>query len=196
MDSNLISGLLGAVIGGLFTLWGTLIEGRRQNKSQELAALEKRKHVLVGVRSEITTLLEIYRDRVYDKIEAHQDGNVFNIIFPITQNNFIFYEQNALALSCVSEATLRETVRFYGSAKSLVDSYKMNNDALRQIEEVATIAADSKNDVHRIRYEALYQMCIEVGKGLKEIHTETMKRYATCLSLIEDELREIAAKEK
>lgn len=196
MDSNLISGLVGAVIGGLFTLGGTLIEGHRHKRQQESAALEKRKHVLVGVKAEITTLFEVYKARAYNSIEAYQGGQPFYMIFPITQNNFIFYEQNALAISCVSEATLRETVRFYGSAKSLVDSYKMNNDLLNKIEQVATEASESSSEVYKARCSGLIAMGTEVGEGLKKIHTETMERYDTCLSLIEDELREIAAKEK
>lgn len=196
MDSNLISGLVGAVIGGLFTLGGTIIEGRRQKKHQEAAALEKRTHVLVGIKAEITILLEIYKGRIYNNIEAYKGGRPFDMIFPITQNNFIFYEQNALVLSCVSEDTLREIVRFYSSAKSLVDSYKMNNDTLRQIEQAATITADSSSEVHKARFSALYQMGIEVGEGLKSIHTETMVRYDTCLKLIEDELKAVAAKAK
>lgn len=48
MGSELISGLVGALIGGLFTLWGTLIDGRRQDRASVNEAKDKQKSVLIG----------------------------------------------------------------------------------------------------------------------------------------------------
>lgn len=48
MDTELISGLVGAVIGGLFTLWGTMIEGRRQQRESDEQAKLSKLNVLIG----------------------------------------------------------------------------------------------------------------------------------------------------
>lgn len=43
MNNEMISGLIGAIVGGLFTLWGTLIEGKRQERNNEADSKKKRK---------------------------------------------------------------------------------------------------------------------------------------------------------
>ncbi|HDQ5283632.1 TPA: hypothetical protein QA377_002048, partial [Raoultella ornithinolytica] len=77
MSSELASGLLGALIGGLFTLWGTLIDGRRQERASENDAKYKQKSVLIGIKAEIETLLEIYKARIYDSLEEYEGGKPF-----------------------------------------------------------------------------------------------------------------------
>lgn len=196
MEGDLVSGLVGAVIGGLFTLWGTLIDGRRQQRSNVIDAKEKKNNVLVGIRAEITSLLEIYQTRMSGAIDTYNGSEPFMQLFPITQNNFPFYESNALALCSVSESTLNSIVRFYGSARSLVDSYKMNNTVIEDLAKVQTLFFETQLDVHKINWQNTYSMATEYGKGLKAIHIEVTSRLEVCLTEIDEEIIIINTPEK
>ncbi|HHT1297713.1 TPA: hypothetical protein ACTYCO_004359, partial [Enterobacter hormaechei] len=70
MDTELISGLVGAVIGGLFTLWGTMIEGRRQQRESDEQAKLSKLNVLIGIKAEITSLNDVYSKRMVKTIES------------------------------------------------------------------------------------------------------------------------------
>lgn len=104
-EASLLSGLIGAIIDGLFTLWGTVIDGRRQERNSGNDSKEKRRNVLIGVKTEIITILEVYQSRIAKNLGEYNGRGPFNLIFPITQNNFSFYETNAFYLTSVKEET-------------------------------------------------------------------------------------------
>ncbi|HHT1298222.1 hypothetical protein QRZ33_11755 [Enterobacter hormaechei] len=76
MDTELISGLVGAVIGGLFTLWGTMIEGRRQQRESDEQAKLSKLNVLIGIKAEITSLNDVYSKRMVKTIESYESPRV------------------------------------------------------------------------------------------------------------------------
>lgn len=196
MGSELVSGLVGAVIGGLFTLWGTIIDGSRQERNSETESKEKRRNVLVGVKTEIITLLEVYQARVARHMEEYDGNGPLNLILPITQNNFSFYESNAFYLSSVKEDTLKSIVSFYSSARSLVDSFKYNNQIIESLIKKNTIYNETKIAAHLSDLQDVIHMATEYGIGLKSIHDEAMSRLEACLVLINSEISELNHSDK
>lgn len=196
MSSELASGLIGALIGGFFTLWGTLIDGRRQERASDNEAKDKQKSVLIGIKAEIETLLELYKARIYDSLEGYEGGKPFDTIFPLTQNYFSFYESNSFALTSINEKTMKSIVICYGSARSLVDTFKMNNQVLDELSKLQTIYHDTQKDIHRFNLEQSYHIATMYGEGLKEIHCEVMLRITNCLESIDENLTELEKPEQ
>lgn len=196
MSSELASGLLGALIGGLFTLWGTLIDGRRQERASENDAKYKQKSVLIGIKAEIETLLEIYKARIYESLEEYEGGKPFENIFPLTQSYFSFYENNSFALTSINEGTMKSIVICYGSARSLVDTFKMNNQVLEDLSRFQTIYHDTQKEIHRFNLEQTYHIATMYGEGLKQIHSEVMLRITLCLESISNNLVELEKPEQ
>ncbi|APL45968.1 hypothetical protein QU507_002014 [Escherichia coli] len=196
MGSELISGLVGALIGGLFTLWGTLIDGRRQDRASVNEAKDKQKSVLIGIKAEVETLLELYKARIYDSLENYEGGKPFESIFPLTQNYFSFYESNSFALTSVNEETMKAIVICYGSARSLVDTFRMNNQVLEDLAKLQTIFHETQKDIHRFNLEQTYHIATQYGEGLKQIHGEVMSRIAICLDKINVNLDELEKPEQ
>lgn len=188
MGSELASGLLGALVGGLFTLWGTLIEGRRQKRALEEEARSKQRSVLIGIRTEIITLIDLYKSRMSDSIDNYDGREPFSNIFPLSQNYFSFYDTNSLALASINEEALKSIVMFYGSAKGLVDTYKMNNDVVDELSKLQTIFHETTMDIHKFNWEETYRIAIDYGNSLKDIHNEVMSRVKICLENIEREI--------
>ncbi|TCV91719.1 hypothetical protein [Biostraticola tofi] len=196
MGSEFTSGLIGAIIGGLFTLWGTVIDGRRQERNYENDSKEKRRNVLIGVKTEIITILEVYQSRIAKHLDEYDGSGPFNLIFPITQNNFSFYESNAFYLTTVKEETLRSVVAFYSSARSLVDSFKYNNQIIENIIKKNALYNETKLDAHLSDLEDTLAIATDYGNGLKFIHNEAMEKVEVCLSSINVELVELNSLEK
>lgn len=196
MSSELASGLIGALIGGLFTLWGTLIDGRRQERALDHEAKDKQKSVLVGIKAEIETLLELYKKRIYDSLEEYEGGKPFENIFPLTQNYFSFYESNSFALTSINENTMKSIVICYGSARSLVDTFRMNNQILEDLSKLQTIYHDTQKDIHRSNFEQTFHIATKYGEGLKQIHSEVMSRITLCLESIDDNLADLEKTEQ
>ncbi|EKZ2441578.1 hypothetical protein ACU63X_01740 [Klebsiella aerogenes] len=188
MGSELASGLLGALVGGLFTLLGTLIEGRRQKRALEEEARSKQRSVLIGIRTEIITLIDLYKSRMSDSIDNYDGSEPFSNIFPLSQNYFSFYDTNSLSLASINEEALKSIVMFYGSAKGLVDTYKMNNDVVDELSKLQTIFHETNMDIHKFNWEQTYHIAIDYGKSLKDIHNEVMSRVQVCLENIESEV--------
>jgi len=141
------SGLIGAVIGGLFTLWGTLIEGNRERKTKEDDLLTKKINILKGVKTEIELITALYNQRMNSHINNYKDGQILDVYFLITQNNFVFYESNAEFISELDENVLKDVVRFYITAKSLIDTFNTNNTNINKISEIAIkIAEEPMNE--------------------------------------------------
>ncbi|CBA28294.1 hypothetical protein ACMSX5_001675 [Cronobacter turicensis] len=196
MDTELISGLVGAVIGGLFTLWGTMIEGRRQQRESDEQAKLSKLNVLIGIKAEITSLNDVYSKRMVKTIESYDCTVPFDHLFPITQNNFSFYESNATELASVDEKTLKAVVGFYASARSLVDSYQMNNVLIVELKRQQTVYLETQSDVHKASFHNSWATCVGYGKGLKEIHNEVMNKITDCLGILDSNISDLYKEEK
>ncbi|EPG3109397.1 hypothetical protein NER38_002285 [Klebsiella aerogenes] len=178
------SGLGGAVVGGGFTLWGTIIEGRRQERQNATNAKEERLNVLIGIKAELECLFTIYNARMAEHMSSYDGNSPFLFQFPVTQNYFTFYESNSLALSKVSESTLNEIVALYASSRSLVDSFRGNNVMIEKLIQARRIYESTGLDQHREQFNTDYNIATDYGVGLKDIHLQTMKKYQTCLASI------------
>lgn len=185
------SGLGGAVAGGLFTLGGTLIEGRRQVRQNTANAKEERINVLIGIKAELECLFSIYNSRMLEHMRAYKGDSPFLLQFPITQNYFTFYEANSLALSKVDEKSLNEIVSMYATCRSLVDSFRGNNQLIEKLIQSKRLYDSTGLAHHSEQFNIDCSIATEYGAGLKEIHLQTMGKYQTCLVAINSEVKSL-----
>lgn len=185
------SGLGGAVVGGGFTLLGTIIEGRRQERQNAINAKEERLNVLIGIKAELECLFNIYNARMAEHMSSYNGDGPFFFQFPVTQNYFTFYESNSLALSKVNETTLNEIVALYATSRSLVDSFRGNNEIIEKLVQARRIYDSTGLEHHKEQFNTDYGIATDYGLGLKEIHLQTMERYQTCLVSITSEVEAI-----
>ncbi|WP_337088639.1 hypothetical protein [Escherichia coli] len=112
----------------------------------------------------------------------------------LRMNMMISYQE--LVRTFLNEETMKAIVICYGSARSLVDTFRMNNQVLEDLAKLQTIFHETQKDIHRFNLEQTYHIATQYGEGLKQIHGEVMSRIAICLDKINVNLDELEKPEQ
>jgi len=176
--SSFITALIGALAGGWFTLRGVDREAKINRAEAEKNSLELQLSVLKGIKGEIFTLIRLYDKRMKKHIDNIVPGKILLINFPIGDDNFTFYEQNANIIAKLNDAARDSIINIYTYARSLIQSFKGNNQLVVDYENILFDMAD--NNKNKDMYERLYAAKVEVmedyAQGIKNIDAEL--RYA------------------
>jgi hypothetical protein len=124
---SLASGLLGAAIGGFFTLKGATNAHELALKKEEAADREKMITTLMLLRIEISTAWEAFNEECGNELSEQDDGVPFLNILPIGANPFPIFDSGPPALNLLPRELAKDIVRFYMGAKGLIASIEMNN---------------------------------------------------------------------
>lgn len=172
--SSFITALIGAFVGGWFTLKGVDREAKITRAEAERNSLELQLSVLKGIKGEIFTLIILYNKRMREHIDNIVPGNTLLINFPIGDDNFTFYEQNAKIIAKLNDAARDSIINIYTYARSLIQSYKGNNQLIVEYEKILFDMADNnKNkDMYKRLYSAKLEVMVDYAQGIKNIDAE------------------------
>ena len=175
---NLVSALLGGFVTGRFTLRGVKETHRNdielEDKKQK-AVVEAFLHAL---HDEIKTVWEVYQAQMGSVIENLQNEDALLFYYPVTQEYFTVYNSNNHLIGHVKDAEIRRLiVEFYVKAKGLVDSFKMNNQMLKEYAQWIHL------------YNLTRNPCFQQNADNK---LSTMKDYAEKLAVSHWELKKLA----
>ncbi|MEI7222302.1 hypothetical protein WCT82_14895 [Pectobacterium carotovorum] len=188
--SSFITALIGAVIGGMFTLRGVDREAKISRAEADKEALELQLSVLKGVKGEVSTLINLYNKRMQHRIENISPGEILDVIFPIGDDNFTFYEQNAKIIAKLNDTPRDSIINIYTYARSLIQSFKGNNQLVAEYEKIIFDMAD--NNKNKEMYEKLHAAKIEVmsdyAQGIKAIDAELREVVDTGFNVINQEI--------
>lgn len=124
---SLATGLVGALIGGLFTLRGTTRAHGLALKKEDAADRERMITTLMLLRLEIVGSWELFDEECGDDLLAQSEGTPFLNILPIGSNPFPIYDSGPPALNLLPRELAKDVVLFYMRAKGLVAAIEMNN---------------------------------------------------------------------
>jgi hypothetical protein len=177
-----LSEFVAALTGGVFALTGVYIAhllGEKRRRREEADVIQG---LLQGLHDEIETLSEIYYERVGAAVEALQDGQGFESYWVVTQDYFTVYSSNCHLVGKIPDVDLRkEVIVTYTTAKSLLDTFRMNNELVNRLEQSVLLANETKNQQHvqeaiiRRKQLALY------ANSLKKIHASLKPRVSSLL---------------
>lgn len=176
--SSFITALIGAFVGGWFTLKGVDREAKITRAENEKNSLELQLSVLKGIKGEIFTLMSLYNKRMKNSIDSIGSGKALLFNFPVGDDNFTFYEQNAKIIAKLDDDARDSIINIYTYARSLIQSFKGNNQLLVEYEKILFDMAD--NNKNRDMYERLHaekiKIMVDYAQGIKNIDAEL--RYA------------------
>ncbi len=174
--SSLFTALIGAVVGGLFTLMGVYYEASNTRRKAERESLELQLSVIKGAKGEVSILLDLYDLRMKDAVDAIEPGKPLNIIFPIGDGNFTFYEQNAKEIAKLKDQSRDAVIKIYTYARSLIQTYKANNKFIYEHEEsLIEVRKNNDDDFYVKLADEKYKRLVNYGQSIKSIDGETRK---------------------
>ena len=137
---EILAALLGAVVGGILTGLASWLTIRWQLKVEsELREKEKVERISALVSAlyhELDSVWKLYMQSTGQEIEKVPpvgQPQAFLTRYPIISDYFPVYQANAGDIGLIPDASLRnKLVEAYTLAKSLIDSYKMNNQLIQE----------------------------------------------------------------
>lgn len=127
IPSDLISALVGAVIGGMFTSRATTKAHRLDRLTEAVAEDERTRRTLKMIDTEMAAAWDIYQFEYLTELQELGDDEPYFATLPIGENPFVVYESMAPQLANVPEDLASKIVRLYMRTKGLVKSIEMNN---------------------------------------------------------------------
>jgi hypothetical protein len=139
--SELLSGLVGSLVGGglaiLGTVWGAHLQHEAQAKLVAEAATAEVAGYLGALHAELTVLSNSFRTRVQPALDAVPDGEVFRFKWPARYDYFTVYNANAQLLGRIPDPDLRTMiVTAYTAAKGILDSLGYNGEAVQALADL------------------------------------------------------------
>lgn len=194
--SSFITALIGALIGGWFTLRGVDREAKITRAEAEKNDLELQLSVLKGIKGEIFTLVSLYNKRMQYYIDNIGPGKTLLINFPVGDDNFTFYEQNAKIIAKLNDSARDSIINIYTYARSLIQSFKGNNQLVVDYEKILFDMADNnKNkDMYERLHAAKVDTMVDYAQGIKNIDAELRHAINEGFNVINEEI--VALQEK
>jgi len=180
--SNLLSGFIGAVVGGAITCYGGWLatksaaktafevqqrEFEAREKAEKNAALALIQGTVQSISDEVEALWKHYNREIgphFASLQADRAANVFHA----SQNYFVIFNAAGALVGRIPCETLRSRIiDFYVGAKACVDPlqyYERLNDYYAAISD------------HNLRLEK-WQQILEYSKQLKTMNVEFRKLY-------------------
>ncbi|MDX1922408.1 MAG: hypothetical protein SFW65_04695 [Alphaproteobacteria bacterium] len=172
-QTDLMSGFIGALVGGLLSLAGTYISNSLQANNSKKAEEKLIMGLLQSIHDEVETLWELYMNGVGANLEALAERQPFLFFWPITQDYFTVYATNAFLIGRINNHDLRKLIiAVYSRSRGLVDSFRLNNDMVQKRQNCLMIFAETKNPVHQQQGMAFEAALSEYAAKIRKSHFE------------------------
>jgi hypothetical protein len=181
MDTNIVSALIGAIIGGIFTSATTWWSIRRSQKNQIAGVVQ-------GIRAEVETLWDIYRIKFKDAIPLLENGEPILKEYPLYlyQGYFVVYDSNSSRIGQIADDILRkEIVTGYLKAKELIDAHLHNNKLVEDLDNWKRLYEENHEDKYDKQIEITVKKLGAHAKYLKEIYEDVRERQKKLVQLLD-----------
>ncbi|HEY6229653.1 MAG TPA: hypothetical protein VIW64_00185 [Pyrinomonadaceae bacterium] len=179
-----ITTLIAAVVGGVIAAWAT--RGATKRALKHSLTMEQRNRgavlrgVLLGIRTELELLLEIYRGEMELEMESLKEGQGIHVTLPIYQNVFTVYESNCSLIGQIEDDELRKAIiRTYLLAKSLVNAHTYNNKLIEEYD------AQMRDGTNRLFQQNAFRRIQDYGSQVKLSYEEAKDSLNKCFALMD-----------
>jgi hypothetical protein len=174
-----IGAILGAVVGGFlaghYSRQATkdLLDEERRNREVEKA--ENVKALLCALKDEMRSVWNHYMGDMGKQIEALPEGQGCKYYFPIIEEYFPIYHGSVTSLGLIKDDLLRHAIiSAHTLAKSLIDSYRLNNQLIDEWEEAHDKIYYTLHTTQAQKVAAKKeQELVEYSPVLKALHVKT-----------------------
>ena len=166
-----ITGLVGAIVGGLCTLLGVRQQLNAGTSEQKRREANHHRAILQALHDELETIAEIYRSSVGSQISALPKGQPFAYLWPVSSEYFGVYHSNAVFIGHLKDNDLRKAlIQTYTYAKALIDSYRLNNVFVERNQQTVFITNQAPTDANKQMLQATYSQLVQYADVLRDSH--------------------------
>lgn len=170
---NLLSGLLGSIVGGLCSVGAVWFQSTQTRADQRVAEKRIIRSYLLSLRTEVETLWKRYEETAGQLVTSLGLNQPLLGFWPVTHDYFTVYNTNAFLLGRVEDDELRTLiVRTYNLAKGIVDSFRMNNEMNSKLENAQLLALQTQNPAFTQIANVQHQNLVNYATMLKARHNE------------------------
>lgn len=194
--SSSLTALVGTLIGGWFTLKGVTQQAKLSKVETERESLELQLSVLKGVKGEVFTLINLYNKRMKTHIDNIKPGQMLILTFPVGDDNFTFYEQNANVIAKLNDSARDSIINIYTYSRSLIQSFKGNNKLIEDYEKILIGMADNNKDktMYKRLHDAKINVMVDYAQGIKNIDAELRDAVNKGFDIIDQEVKSLQMK--
>lgn len=188
----LIASIIGAAIAGYCSLKATKNAHKNELKKQENNQKNEIKNLLQAIHDEISILWETYLWGVGNDLEKLENEKPLNVYYPLTQEYFTTYNNMSHLIGTIENDKLRKSIiETYTMCRSLVDSYRLNNDFVQKYEHWYWLFIETNEESHAAKAQSQLIVLTNYAKTLKEIHFKLKKKKQNLIKLIEEEQKKV-----
>ena len=190
---NFFSALLGAIVGGVATYIATMHGVKSAHKmdlQKEQQSLETSlQSFYLSALVEINTLWSIYSNAIGGDIENLDEGEPFLKFYPITQDYFSTYKANTSLIGRIPDNDIRNLlVKSYAEFQSFSETLNLNNRLVSDHQEWSWLAAQTNNEIHKLRTQATHEILVDFVKAIKLAHNTIKNDVCSLMGLLKKKI--------
>ncbi|MHB8369363.1 MAG: hypothetical protein ACYDBP_06665 [Leptospirales bacterium] len=162
----IVSVVFSGILGSLITVWLT----GRQQRQKDTSEVQ---NFMDAIETEVQVLFEHYYNETGKYLESLKPEESANFMYLANQDYFSVYSSNVDKIGRVPKEIGQKIVLFYTKARSLLDSYELNNKILLELEHwrgIHNVSRDLNSKSQMDSYEIALRNNLN---PLREIHYQT-----------------------
>ncbi|EJQ4428952.1 TPA: hypothetical protein RH030_003709 [Escherichia coli] len=129
-------------------------------------------------------------------IDNIKPGQMLILTFPVGDDNFTFYEQNANVIAKLNDSARDSIINIYTYSRSLIQSLKGNNKLIEDYEKILIGMADNNKDktMYKRLHDAKINVMVDYAQGIKNIDAELRDAVNKGFDIIDQEVKSLQMK--
>ncbi|EER4329833.1 hypothetical protein HQI88_09150 [Escherichia coli] len=129
-------------------------------------------------------------------IDNIKPGQMLILTFPVGDDNFTFYEQNANVIAKLNDSARDSIINIYTYSRSLIQSFKGNNKLIEDYEKILIGMADNNKDktMYKRLHDAKIDVMVDYAQGIKNIDAELRDAINKGFNIIDQEVKSLQMK--
>ncbi|ADD57621.1 hypothetical protein D0559_005290 [Escherichia coli] len=129
-------------------------------------------------------------------IDNIKPGQMLILTFPVGDDNFTFYEQNANVIAKLNDSARDSIINIYTYSRSLIQSFKGNNKLIEDYEKILIGMADNNKDktMYKRLHDAKINIMVDYAQGIKNIDAELRDAVNKGFDIIDQEVKSLQMK--
>ncbi|HFO3385949.1 TPA: hypothetical protein ACHJP4_000839, partial [Escherichia coli] len=123
-------------------------------------------------------------------------GQMLILTFPVGDDNFTFYEQNANIIAKLNDSARDSIINIYTYSRSLIQSFKGNNKLIEDYEKILIGMADNNKDktMYKRLHDEKINVMVDYAQGIKNIDAELRDAVNKGFNIIDQEVKSLQMK--